>query len=53
MSTVKPEYRTLMAAAQDAGNRHMKSAGRVTWDESDWDFAADMLTSLYAALPLV
>ncbi len=33
-------YKLLMAAARDAGNRHMKAAGRTVWSQEDFDFAA-------------
>lgn len=35
------------AAAQDAGNKHMKDAGRTTWNEEDWNAAAEELGKLW------
>jgi hypothetical protein len=36
-----------LAAGHDAGNRSMKRAGRVKWDETDWNAAADTFAALY------
>jgi hypothetical protein len=33
-------YKLAMAAAQDAGNRHMRKNGRNAWNEDDWNVAA-------------
>ena len=45
---VAKTYKLLMAAAQDAGNRHMRAAGRSVWDESDFEFAAAEFARLSA-----
>lgn len=39
------------AAAQDAGNRSMRRAGRSTWDAMDWNAAVAELDRLTLALP--
>jgi len=39
MSLQPLTYKLAMAAGQDAGNRHMRRAGRSVWDDSDWDTA--------------
>ena len=39
-------YSVAMAAAQDAGNRHMERFGRTSWNETDWNAAADALRPL-------
>jgi len=42
-------YKIAMAAGQDAGNRQMKSEGRTTWNEADWNEAARVTTELLNA----
>jgi len=33
-------YKIAMAAAQDAGNRHMRLAGRKAWNAADYRYAS-------------
>ena len=40
-------YQIAMAAAQDAGNRHMRAAGRTKWDEEDWNHACETFKRLW------
>lgn len=35
------------AAAQDAGNRHMRQHGRTSWNEDDYDVACDEYNRLW------
>jgi hypothetical protein len=46
-----PDYRTAMAAGQDAGNRSMVAAGRVAWDEEDFNAAAAVTLRLLGLEP--
>lgn len=39
-------YKQVMAAGQDAGNRSMKKAGRTSWNEEDWNAAAELVAGL-------
>ena len=41
-------YHLAMAAARDAGNRHARLGGRVSWDESDWNEAAETFGAVVA-----
>lgn len=36
----------IMAAAQDAGNRSMRKAGRTNWSLEDWNVAAEVAARL-------
>ena len=38
----------IYAAAQDAGNRHMRENGRTSWDMSDHDEACEEYCRLFA-----
>lgn len=38
-----------LAAGEDAGNRHMRRAGRTAWVEEDWDRAADVTDQVLVA----
>ena len=39
------------AASRDAGNRHMKRAGRVVWNLDDWNVAAAEFARLWPEEP--
>jgi hypothetical protein len=39
-------YKIAMAAGQDAGNRNMKKAGRTSWNEDDFNVAAEVTQKL-------
>lgn len=39
----------ISAASLDAGNRHMRRAGRTKWDISDWNAAAEKSNRLWDA----
>lgn len=41
-------YATAMAAAKDVGNRHMKKAGRTTWNKRDWNAACQTMNALFS-----
>lgn len=43
--TLTPEL--ARAAAQDAGNRHMREHGRTEWSLEDWNVAAAELSRLW------
>lgn len=45
-------YAIAMAAGHDAGNRHMRAAGRSEWDESDWQAAAEQTARLMLPEPV-
>lgn len=40
------------AAAQDAGNRTMRKAGRVFWDDEDWNAACEEYNRLWPQYPV-
>lgn len=40
-------YKLAMAAGQDEGNRHMKAAGRSTWNEEDYNAACEEFERLW------
>lgn len=42
-------YKIAMAAGQDAGNKAMKAAGRTSWNEDDFNVAAELTTRLLAS----
>lgn len=42
-------YKLAMAAAQDAGNKHARMAGRSAWNEEDYNFAAAEFERLMSA----
>jgi hypothetical protein len=42
------DYKIAMAAGQDAGDRSMHDAGRLAWNEDDWNVAADIAAQLIA-----
>lgn len=46
---MKVTYKIAMAAGQDAGNKQMKSAGRTSWNEDDFNLAADMANRVMAS----
>lgn len=41
-------YKIAMAAGRDAGNRSARRAGRIFWNQTDWDCAADTVARLGA-----
>lgn len=45
-----PTIKTIRAAAQDAGSRSMRTAGRTSWNEDDWNVAAETMDRLVAEL---
>jgi hypothetical protein len=47
MSRPTLTYAFAMMAAQDAGNRAMRRAGRATWAPDDWDTACDEFDRLW------
>lgn len=40
-------YSIAMAAARDAGNRHMRAAGRTVWAVVDWNHACETFKRLW------
>lgn len=40
-------YGLAMAAAHDAGNRHMQAAGRSKWAVADWNHACETFSRLW------
>lgn len=40
-------YDIAMAASRDAGDRSMRSDGRVQWSEKDWNVACETFERLY------
>lgn len=42
-------YKIAMAAGRDAANRQMKAAGRIAWNEDDWNTAAKVSGELMGA----
>lgn len=40
-------YRIAMAAARDAGNRHMRADGRTVWAVADWNHACETFARLW------
>lgn len=40
-------YDIAMAASRDAGDRSMRSDGRVEWSEKDWNVACETFERLY------
>lgn len=44
---MKMTYKIAMAAAQDAGNRSMKKAGRKKWSKADYNVAAKTFNDLF------
>ena len=47
MARLAMTYELAMAAAQDAGNRQMRKAGRDRWSVEDWNRACDEFDRLY------
>ena len=55
---VKRDFRTginplpsfVRASAQDAGNTHMRKAGRVKWDDDDWNVMCETQEQLIRSL---
>jgi hypothetical protein len=47
MPRTEMTYALAMAAAQDAGNRHMRAAGRSKWAVADWNHACETFTRLW------
>ncbi len=43
-----PTLKIARAAGQDAGNRSMLTAGRTSWNQDDWNAAADTTEQLLA-----
>ncbi len=43
---IKATYEIALAAAQDAANRQMRQAGRLEWNEDDWNLAAQTVQTL-------
>jgi len=43
-------YRLAHAAGWDAGNRSMREAGRTTWNDDDWNAAAEVTNRLLDAM---
>ena len=43
-------YKIAMAAGQDAGNKSMKAAGRTSWNDDDWNVAAETTARLMALI---
>jgi hypothetical protein len=39
-------YAIAMAAGRDAANKRMRKAGRASWNATDWNFAARIVTKL-------
>lgn len=39
-------YRIAMAAGRDAANRNMRADGRSSWNDTDWDIAAEVTARL-------
>jgi len=46
---VEMTYGLAMAAAQDAGNRSMRTGGRSKWTVKDWNVACETFERLWAA----
>lgn len=46
MSAIRITRAIALATSQDAGNRSMKRAGRIKWDENDWNAAVDCFAAL-------
>lgn len=44
---MSPTYAIAMAAAQDAGNRSMRAAGRLRWSLVDWKAASAVMNALH------
>lgn len=40
-------YKLAMACGQDAGNRHMRKAGRMAWNEEDYNAAVEEFSRLW------
>ena len=43
---IKLNYTLCMAAGKDAGNRNMRKHNRKSWNEDDWNVAADEANKL-------
>lgn len=41
-------YKIAMAAGRDAANKQMRQAGRTSWNEDDWNLAAEIVERLVA-----
>ena len=40
-----------IAAGQDAGNRSVRPAARIEWNDDDWNAACDVSDRLFALIP--
>ena len=44
---IEVTYEIAHAASQDAGNKHMRAAGRTKWNEDDWNVATAEFERLF------
>lgn len=47
MALIKMTYHLAMAAGWDAGNRHMRTNGRASWNQDDWNVACEEFNRLW------